>query len=226
MPLAPDRVRTVTFDSFSTLVDPRSAAVAIDDYFEDPEAMAVRWHSLAVQYATVANAIDTYSTYYRLHRDAIQYLLADVGHTVSTAELEEIVAVYHDLDPFDDVREGLERLHDAGYDLAVVSNGDPPMLDALIDGAGIGSLVDETVSADEIELFKPAAGFYEHAADRLDTPVDEIVHVGAGWGDILGCMHAGMQGVRVDRFGTPWPTFAGSPDATIDSLTEIDGLLR
>lgn len=225
MPLAPARVRTVTFDSFSTLVDPRSAAVAIEAYFADPEAVAVRWHSLAVQYATVANQIDTYSTYYRLHRDAIEFLLAEAGHSVSGAELDEIVSVYYDLDPFDDVREGLERLHDAGYTVAVVSNGDPQMLDELTAGANIGDIVDDTVSADEIEVYKPAAAFYEHAASRLETPIEEIAHVGAGWGDILGCMHAGMQGVRIDRLGKPWPTFAGTPDETIDTLHDLEELL-
>lgn len=221
MSFDPDRVETITFDSFSTLVDPRSATTALEGRVEDPDPIVRRWHPLAVRYATVTNSLDAYRTYEELHRDALGYLLAERGVDVSDERIEEITAVYHDLDPFEDVRGGLQRLADGGYDLAILSNGEPDLLNSLLASADIADLIDETVSADEIRTFKPAAALYEHAAERTGTPVESIAHVAAGWMDVMGSMHAGMDGVWIDRNDTPWPTFDGRPDLRVESLSEF-----
>jgi len=167
MSFDPDRVSTVTVDSYSTLVDVEAAEQAL------------------------ADAVD------------------------------EILAVYHELDVFGDVRDGIERLREGGYDCYVVSNGDPEMLASMVEHADIGDLIVDTISADEIRTFKPAAELYRHAAARTGTPIDEVVHVTAGWFDVMGARHAGMQGVRVDRKGLPWEPFDGEPDYTVESFHEL-----
>jgi 2-haloacid dehalogenase len=221
MAFDPDRVTTVTFDSYSTLVDVEAAEAALADRVPEPESVSRLWRSRSLAYTFVANQIDAYQPFYEMNRDALQYALDahDVG--LSTDERDSILAVYHELDVFDDVRDGLSRLVDAGYDCSVVSNGDPEMLASMVDHAGIGALVEDTVSADEVETFKPDAELYRHAAARTGTPIHEIAHVTAGWFDVMGAEHAGMQGVRVDRKGTPWEPFDGTPALTIDSLQEL-----
>lgn len=218
-------VRTITFDSYSTLVDPRSAGSVLDEYVDDPEAVANQWHSLAVRYATVANDVDAYRTYYDLHADALAYLLDARGYQVGDDEIEDLTDVYYDLEPFDDVTPTLERLHEAGYDLAILSNGDPDLLDSLVETTNTEDLLTTTISADEIRTFKPESALYELAGRRLGTSVDEILHVGAGWGDIMGCMHAGMQGAWVNRRGNPWPRFDGKPDLVVDSLEHLANVM-
>lgn len=221
MTLDPSCVQTITFDSYSTLVDPLSARCVLEGYVDDPDWVASRWHTLAVQYATVANYLDTYRTYYDLHRDALAYLLESRGVDVSEAELTEMTDIYYDLKPFDDVRRGMERLADAGYTLAILSNGDPEMLESLVETTETDDLLETTVSAEEIETFKPDARLYEHAADRLDTPIDELLHVGAGWGDIIGCTHAGAQSIWLNRKQEPWPRFDVDPDVIVESMDEL-----
>lgn len=220
MSLAP-AVTTVTFDSFSTLVDPRSAATALSDLVDDPDAVAAEWHDLAVRYATVATHLDTYRTYTDLHRDALAHLLADRGVAADEATVEAATAVYRDLDPFDDVADALARLDAAGYDLAVLSNGEPALLDAMLDAAGIADLVDEAVSAHEVRRFKPAVELYDHAADRLGVATDGMAHVTAGWGDVMGAVNAGMVGVWLNRDGDPWPRFDGDPALVAASLHDV-----
>ena len=127
-----DRVETVTFDSFSTLVDVDSTARAVEPYVDDPIDFARRWHSRAAVYGAIGNYIDAYETYDDLHLDALEYLLAAEGVDVTRDELEKMNAVYHEMEPFDDVRSGIQQLIDAGYDVGVISNGDPPMLDSLV----------------------------------------------------------------------------------------------
>lgn len=75
--------------------------------------------------------------------------------------------------------------------------------------------------ADEIQTYKPHAEIYRHAAARTGTPIEQIAHVSAGWFDVQGAMHAGMQGVWVNRKNTPWDPFAGKPDLMVESFHKL-----
>ena len=216
-----DQVSTVTFDSYSTLVDVDAAEKALADRVDDPEPVSKLWRARSLEYTFVANAIDAYQPFYEMNRDALQYALDAYDVEIATAERDEILAVYHELDVFDDVRDGIERLRDGGYDCYVVSNGNPEMLDSMVQHADIGDLLNDTISADEVRTFKPAPEIYRHAAARTGTPIDEIVHVTAGWFDVMGARHAGMQGAWVDRKSTPWEPFGSVPDLTIETFYEL-----
>jgi 2-haloacid dehalogenase len=221
MTFDPDHVSTVTFDSYSTLVDVDAAEMALAARVENPEPVSKLWRSRSLAYTFVANQLNAYQPFYEINRDALQYALAAHSVDITTDERDEILAVYHELDVFDDVRDGIERLREGGYDCYVVSNGNPEMLDSMVDHADIGDLIEDTISADEIQTFKPNADLYRHAAGRTGTPIEEVAHVTAGWFDVMGATHAGMQGVWVDRKSSPWETFGSDPDLTIETFFEL-----
>lgn len=221
MSFAPERVTTVTFDSYSTLVDVDAAETALADRVDDPKPVSKLWRARSLEYTFVANHIDAYQPFYEMNRDALQSALDAHGVDLPSDERDEILAVYHELDVFDDVRDGIERLRDGGYGCYVVSNGNPEMLASMVDHADIDDLIEDTISADEIHMFKPAAEIYRHAAARTGTSIDEIAHVTAGWFDVMGATHAGMQGVWIDRKGTPWEPFDGEPDLTVETVYEL-----
>ncbi|MFC7027777.1 haloacid dehalogenase type II [Halomicroarcula sp. GCM10025324] len=221
MSFDPDRVTKITFDSYSTIVDVEAAEKALRDRVDYPTPVSRLWRSRSLAYTFIANAVDAYKPFYEMNRDALQYALDAHGVALSTEERDEILAVYHELDVFEDVRDGMDRLYDAGYDLYVLSNGNPAMLESMVEHAGIDGLLEDTISADEIGTFKPDAALYRHGAARTGTPIDEIAHVTAGYFDVYGAMHAGMQGVWVNRDGGPWDAFAGDPDQTIASFHDL-----
>lgn len=216
-----ERVTTVTFDSYSTLVDVDAAERALADAVDDPEPVSKLWRARSLEYTFVANEIDAYQPFYEMNRDALQYALDAHDVDLSDDERDDVLAVYHELDVFEDVHDGLEQLRDAGYDCYVVSNGNPEMLESMVDHADIGDLLADTISADEVETFKPDRELYRHAAARTGTPIDEIAHVTAGWFDVMGAQHAGMQGVWVDRKGLPWEPFDGEPNLTVESFYDL-----
>lgn len=221
MAFDPERVETVTFDSYSTIVDVEAAEQALADRVESPRSVSRLWRSRSLMYTFVANDTDAYQPFYEMNRDALTYALAAHDVDISDDERDAILAVYHDLDVFPDVRDGIERLREGGYETYVVSNGNPEMLDSMVEAAAIGDLLADTISADEVETFKPAAEIYRHAAARTGTPIDQIAHVTAGWFDVMGAQHAGMQGVRVDRKGRPWEPFDGEPHLTVETFHEL-----
>ncbi|MDQ2050881.1 haloacid dehalogenase type II [Natronolimnohabitans sp. A-GB9] len=223
MTFDPDRVTTVTFDSYSTLVDVDAVETALADHHDvdDPEPISKTWRSRSMQYTLVGNHIGTYKPFYGVNRDALEYALAAHGVESTADEREDILSAYHDLRVFDDVRESIERLQAGGYDAYVLSNGNPAMLELMVDGADIGDLLVGTISADELETFKPDPELYRHAAGRTGTPLSEIAHVSALWFDVQGAINAGMQGVWLDRKNDPQEPFGPDPDLVCEGLAEL-----
>jgi len=129
MTFDPERVTTVTFDSYSTIVDVEAAQQALTERVPDPESVSKLWRSRSLAYTCIGAVTEFYKPFYELNRDALQFALDSYGVDLSTEERDEILAVYHELDVFTDVREGMEQLSDAGYDPYVVSNGNPAMVE-------------------------------------------------------------------------------------------------
>ncbi|MFC4451073.1 haloacid dehalogenase type II [Halorussus aquaticus] len=221
MTLDTDAVEAIAFDSYGTIVDVNTVEEPLSEYVENPEAVAELWRNRSLQYAMVGNAIEEYHSFYELIRHALKWALDARGVELDESEREEILSTYHELAVFDDVREGMERLREAGYDLYVVSNGNEEMLDSMVDHADLGDLLEATVSADEVERFKPEAELYSHAADRIGTPTEEIAFAAAGWWDVPGAMHAGMQGVWVNRQDTLWGPYDADPDLTVATFHDL-----
>jgi 2-haloacid dehalogenase len=213
----PDRVTTLTFDSYSTVVDVASAEAALEGYVDDPTAAATLWRSHSLFYTMAANHIGEYEPFYELNRHAAAYALRAFDADVDEETYDEITGIYHYLDMFEDVRDGMVRLAEE-YDLYIVSNGNPEMLETMVATADIGGIIEDTVSADEVETFKPDAEIYRHAAARTGTPIDEIAHATAGWFDVHGAVHAGMQGVWVNRDDAPWTTYGPEPHLEVNSF--------
>ena len=225
-PLDPDAIDAVFFDSYGTLLDTASAARVLDGVVEDPDAVAERWRENALFYSVVANDLDQYGTYFELHLDGLRDALAREGVELPEDRLRELNAVYHDLDPFEDVERGFERLSAAGYRPSICSNGNPAMLDSLVESANIGDSVAALVSAHDIRTFKPSTELYEHAVSQVDAPPERIAHVTAHWMDVQGAMNAGMYGIHLDRAGeSAWPSFGPLPTRSVDSLDRLCGLL-
>ena len=221
MALDTDAVETIAFDSYGTIVDVDTVVEPLSEYVDDPETVATLWRNRSLGYAMVGNAIEEYDTFYAMNGHALKWALRTQGVELGEDEREEILSTYHELDVFDDVHGGMERLRDAGYDLYVVSNGNEEMLDSMVEHAEIGDLVEDPVSADEIQRFKPEAELYRHAADRIGAPVERIAFVAGGWWDVPGAMHAGMQGVWVNRQDTIWGPYEVEPDLTVETFYQV-----
>ncbi len=221
MAFDPGSVEAVTFDSFSTLVDVGSTAGAVADHVDHPARAARTWRIQSLIYAFSCTAMDTYESYWDLCEYALEYALAEQGVTLTGEAFDEVMAVYHDLDAFDDVRPGVERLVEAGYDCYVVSNGDTAMIDSLLAAADIEELIADTVSAGDVEAYKPAPAIYAEAVARTGVDPSAIAHATAAQIDVLGGQHVGMQGVWLNRHERPRTAFGARPDAELPTVTAL-----
>ncbi|MDZ4179284.1 MAG: HAD-IA family hydrolase [Coriobacteriia bacterium] len=100
---------------------------------------------------------------------------------------------------YDDVVPALIRLKNRGLDVGIISNWDSRLV-KLLDGLGIGALVDTVVSSADVGLHKPDPRIFELASARLGVDPRDAVHVGDHhYADILGASSVGMTPVLIDR---------------------------
>ena len=221
MSFDPDRVETVFVDSYSTLVDELSTQRAFEPYTDSPEEAARLWDHRSTMYGLVGTNFEEFPTCREKYEHALDYTIRTLDMDITPEERDDLLEAIDQMHVYGDVRESVAELVDAGYDVYVLSNGDPPMLDHLVEHANISDLVSDTVSAAEVGLYKPDRRLYRHAAAKAGVGVSEIAHVTAAWHDVLGAMRTGMQGVWLNRSDGTWETILGDPDLEVDSFPEF-----
>jgi 2-haloacid dehalogenase len=222
-------IGAVTVDSYSTLVDVDAQEDVLDEYvdtLDDPAAVSQLWRNQYILYSVVANDIEEYRPFHELIDLGLRYALEAHGHDVDSKVRETIRrTVYEErLAVFEDVPHGIRRIVDADYDVYIVSNGSPTMLDHLVEAADLEGTVSDTISADEVETYKPDPEIYRHAAARTGTPIDRILHVSGGtMRDVWGAKHAGMHTCWLPRpeKSLPREYLGVNPDLEVESFHEL-----
>ncbi|RBI58543.1 haloacid dehalogenase type II [halophilic archaeon] len=224
-----DQVETVTYDSYTTLVDVDSQADVLKkkvDGIENPEFVSRVWRSRNMMLTVIANDIDAYRPFYEIQKHSLRFALESFGYEVPENVRDEIRrTVYKEnISVFDDVKPAMERIRDLGYDQYVISNGDPEMLDHMVEQANIGDIIQDWISGHEVGTFKPELEIYRHSAARTGTPIKNILHVSGGtMRDVWGAKNAGMQTAWLNRETKHYPReyFGQDPDLTIATIREL-----
>lgn len=100
---------------------------------------------------------------------------------------------------YDEAPRVLAALRRRGYGLAIVSNFDS-RLDRLVDGLGIGPLVDAVVCSTRAGAAKPDPRIFAYTLAALGAAPQETLHVGNDpAADVAGARAAGLHAVLLDR---------------------------
>ena len=193
-------IRALVFDVFGTLVDWRSGvadAFRASGVSGDPYELADAWRArYGPILAEVNDGARPCGSLDDLHLVTLGDLLSERGLDLSAAARRELVAAWHHLDPWPDVRPGLEALR-AERPVATLSNGHVALLVAL---ARHGDLrFDAVLSAELAQAYKPAPAAYRTAARLLGVLPAELMLVAAHPSDLEGARSAGLKTAFVDR---------------------------
>ena len=224
-------VRALVFDVFGTLVDWRTGvaeAFRSSGVDGDPAELADDWRGRYMPIlAEVNDHKRPWGNFDELHDATLDALLDERGLEASAATRDRLVAAWHALDPWPDVKDGLEQLR-ADRVVAALSNGHVAML---VDLARHGDLrFDCVLSAELARAYKPDPAVYLTAARLLALDPAEVMLVAAHPWDLKGARRAGLRSALVSR-----PLEYGSdtrarddPDAdhVVGDLSELAARLR
>ena len=209
-------VRAVFLDALGTLVELEPPWVSLRDRI--PAEVSDERLQIAIR-AEMA--------YYREHsqegRDAdsladlrercAALISNELGVEVSARDLVESIrfGAYPDAEP------ALRGLRERGMRLLAVSNWDCS-LSAVLEGCGLGELLDGVVTSAEVGASKPDPAIFRAALERAGSEPDQALHVGdTPEEDLAGARAAGIRALLIDRSGD---------GGDIASLAEIDQHLR
>jgi 2-haloacid dehalogenase len=219
-------VHALVFDVFGTLVDWRSGvgqAFRESGVSGDPEELADAWRARYWPMLAEVNAGERpWGNFDDQHLATLDDLLTERGVKLPVEERLRLVGAWHRLDPWPDVRSGLEVLRRQRI-VATLSNGHVALLVDLARHADLR--FDCVLSAELAHAYKPAPEVYQTAARLLGVEPAELMLVAAHPLDLKAARGAGLQTAFVDR---PLEYGPGSParedpdaDESVGDLHEL-----
>jgi len=125
------------------------------------------------------------------------------------------------------VREGLDYLGTAGYPLGCVTNKAAQFTEPLLEDLGVRGFFDIVISGDTLPQKKPDPMPLLHAAEHFGVSPSDALMVGDSVSDVKAARAAGFAIVCMSYgYNHGRDIREADPDAVIDSLIEIRGLLE
>jgi 2-haloacid dehalogenase len=224
------RIRVCMFDQYGTVVDMQTGLTeAVTPYLRgkgwtgDPHALVTWWRRTHFENSMIDALLQREHTPYReIGHRSLDWVLerARIPHTMD--EVRHLVAQIERLRPFPEVPAALARLK-TRFRIAVLSNGDPDMLDAAKPHHGIP--FDIVISAAAANAFKPHVATYLRAAAIMGVPLDAVLFVANHAFDCIGAKSAGMHAAFVDRRKRPFGATPHQPDLVVADMTELADVL-
>ncbi|WP_230533002.1 haloacid dehalogenase type II [Microvirga roseola] len=217
----PAQAKAVVFDAYGTLFDVHSA-VARHMGAVGPEAARFSevWRTKQLEYSWVLSLAGRYEPFWSLTEQALDYAFArfpDVDRSVRPLLLE----AYRTLDAYPEVLGTLNALRSRGLKTGILSNGDPGMLTAAVESAGLAGSLDAVLSVDAAGIFKTSPRTYKLALTSLSLEADEIAFVSSNRWDIAGATAFGLHTIWVNRLGLPDEYAELAPQAVVTSLDRL-----
>lgn len=214
-------VKGLLFDAYGTLFDVHSVVEAARAVTDDPVALSTLWRGKQLEYTWLRSLMGRYEDFWTVTEAALDFACRRLGLSPPPAARARLMAAYLTLEPFPEVRPVLERL--GGLPCAILSNGAPRMLDAVVAHAGLGGHLQAVISVDAVRTYKPAPEVYALGPARLGLPTEALGFVSSNGWDVMGARAFGFQTAWVNRTGAPLDPLGFTPDLEVHDL---DGLAR
>ena len=213
------------FDAYGTLFDFNSA-VARHRAAIGPKADALSemWRTKQIQYTWLRNSMGAYAPFWQVTSEALDNCLATFGIT-DTSVREKLLGAYLALDPFPEVPATLDKLKRAGKRLAILSNGNPEMLDPMVKTSGLADRFDAVLSVEPAKVFKVDPRTYTLVEQRFGIKPAKVCFLSSNCWDAHGAAHFGFNVVWVNRGGVPEDNLPGKIVAQIKDLSHLPALL-
>ena len=118
----------------------------------------------------------------------------------------------------------LAALKSAGLNTAILSNGSPEMLQGAVNSAGIGDVLDVSLSVQSVGIFKPDASVYDLVGAHFGCAKDEVLFVSSNGWDAAAATGYGFTTAWVNRSGEPMDRLPWTPAHVMQNLTGIPAL--
>jgi 2-haloacid dehalogenase len=186
------------FDADGRLYATQSVAAVTEQAFPGHgEIVTQIWRIKQLEYSWLRSLMRRYEDFSVVTRESLLYTLRILGLKHDSDTLERIMEKYLHLDLYADAAAALANMR--GRKLAILSNGSPAMLDALVRNSGLDRVLDATISIDSQKVFKPAPDAYSLIESVLGVSPAEVLFVSSNPWDACGAKAFGLNVAWIER---------------------------
>ena len=207
-------IEAVIFDLDGVLVDSEQMWDEVRE--ELARERGGRWHDRAQADMMGMSSVE----WSRYMHDVIG--LADAPEEIGAEVVRRMRARYAEELPLVDGGVAAVRRLAGSYRLGLASSSNRPIIDAVLEAAGIAELFEATVSSEEVERGKPAPDVYFEAARRLGVAPEACAAIEDSANGIRSAHAAGMRVLAIPNRRYPPPAeVVATADVIVGSLYEL-----
>jgi 2-haloacid dehalogenase len=213
-------MRVLAFDVNETLLDLSD----LDGLFEEAlgdAALRPQWFAQMLQLGFVGAITSRYVDFTSAQRAALAMVAERAQVPLAGAAADAILARMRALPPHPDAADALDRLREAEFTLATLTNSPLDVVRDQLQHAGLEERFDAVLSADEVRALKPRREPYELVARRLGVALADVRLIAAHAWDVAGALAAGCAAAFVARPGMLLSPLGERPDIVGADLGEV-----
>ena len=218
--------QAIIFDAYGTLFDVFSIGALAERLFPGKgTAVAELWRDKQIEYTRLRTLSNTYKPFWEVTQDALVFTCRKLGLDLTLEAQTQIMGQYAKLQAFPENLAVLQALKAAGLKLAILSNGNPEMLEAAVQAAGMQGLFTQILSVHSVQKFKTAPEAYQLGPDMLGIPAKDTLFVSSNGWDVCGAAWFGYKTFWVNRAHAPLEELGVTPNGQGQSLTDVQNFV-
>ena len=215
-------IKAIAFDAYGTIFDVHSIAKLADRYFPGRGAeLAALWRVKQIDYTRLRSMSGRYVPFSTVTHDALVHSTRALGLALADDQAGTLMRQYDHLDVFADASRALNILKDLHVPLAILSNGDPPMLEAIVANNRLEGVFASLLSVDSVGIFKTAPETYALGPKAFGCDASEILFVSSNCWDACGAAWFGYTTFWINRAGLPLEELGVLPDGQGRTMEEV-----
>ena len=221
-----DKITTCVFDAYGTLFDVNAACRELSKEVGDKwNELSNLWRLRQLEYTWLRNSMKEYIDFWKITSDALDYAMETLN--IKNIKLRnELLSLYLKLEAYPEVKTVLENIKYMGLKTAILSNGNKKMLESAVSNAKIQNLMDEILSVDDCKVFKPSSKVYELVESKMGVKKENVLFFSSNAWDMHAASNYGFKTIWVNRFQGKLEKLPGKPDQIINSLEQIEKILK
>jgi 2-haloacid dehalogenase len=219
-------ISALVFDAYGTIFDVHSVTRLAESLYPGKgAALSAAWRAKQLEYTWLRSLMGRYEDFSRVTVSALEWAIESLGLEADEAARRALVDEYRRLAPFPEVPAALDKLALA-TPLAILSNGHPDMLNAVVDHNALRpKFRGGVLSVHPAKVFKPHASVYRIAEEELGVSRAMMGFVSSNGWDAAGAKSFGFRAYWVNRSGAPVERLGVRPDEIVKDLAELATLL-
>ncbi len=212
--------KAFVFDAYGTLFDVHSVVGLCHEFFPNQgPGLSQVWRAKQLEYTWLLSLMESYEDFWHVTEKALKFACDALRLACTPAQQARLMEAYLYLEPYPEVHSALAGL--AHYPRAILSNGSPRMLQAVVSRAGLQAHFTHLISIEEVKIYKPSPRVYQLACDKVGVAAGQIAFVSSNPFDVMGAASFGFQTFWVNRTGQVFDALGPVPAYTISQLTEL-----